>query len=161
MAVPRGWFGGFMEDAQSGVPMFLNFNPGKIHPRGDRLPNGGAVIGVVAGDELPGAGSPPKWLRSPRDWLSDDVRAARPSPTPVIAPMEFPREAGVPNAAMVAYDVPAYSPQEQQQHCVRIAWEFEKKLFGAHLFYVRGDPKGPLYERAFLETIRSIRPLAK
>jgi len=31
----------------------------------------------------------------------------------------------------------------------------------AHLFFVKGDPKGAMHERVFLETVRSIRPLRK
>jgi len=89
------------------TPMFINFAPHETPAQTESLPNGGATIGVVAGDEMPGAESSPKWLRSPRDFLADDLRAEAPSPAPSIAPVEFPPEAEVSGAVMTSYE-PAY-----------------------------------------------------
>jgi hypothetical protein len=72
MAVPRGWLAGLMNGR---TPMFINFDPRKSPAQPDRLPNGGATIGVVAADDIREPGSSPKWMTSLRAWASDDVRS--------------------------------------------------------------------------------------
>jgi hypothetical protein len=156
MTIPRGWLGGLMNGE---TPMFMNFRETpKKQP--DSLPKGGATIGVVAADDMPGAESSPKWLRALHDFAVWDARRDSQG-DPALARIQFPSEAEVHSAVTTAYDVATYSPDEQPQHCVRIYWEFKTKFFVAHLTYVKGDPKGSMHEKVFLETIRSIRPLRK
>jgi len=89
------------------TPMFINFAPHETPAQTESLPNGGATIGVVAGDEMPGAESSPKWLRSREISWPMICGAEAPSPAPSIAPVEFPPEAEVSGAVMTSLR-PAY-----------------------------------------------------
>jgi len=141
--------------------MFINFNPRSAPEQPDRLPKGGATIGVTAANEMPGAESSPKWLRSTHDWAADEARNGGMISNPNISPIAFPQESGVSEAVMTAYDDPTFSPDDQNHHSVLVFWKFNGKLFSGHLTYVKGSAEGPQLEKIFLETLRSTRPLAK
>jgi hypothetical protein len=141
--------------------MFINFDPRKSPLGVDPLPKGGAIIGVLAADDMPDAASKPYWLRTLRNWAVAEAQRQSVVREPVITDVAFPPEAEVSNAITTAYEQRRFSPDEQAQHHVWAYWEFRKKFFGAYLTYVKGDRKGALIEKTFWDTIRSIRPLRK
>lgn len=152
MAVPPGWHVSLEKD----TPMFINFSSAEGRSQ-LTLPKGGAVIVVVAQDALPGRH---RLGSSTMEWATTDARGVS-SGSPSIKPLQVPKESGVSQAVMSSYDVATYSPDEQAQNCVAAFWEFDQKLFAAHLYYVARDPKGSELEKIFVNTVRSIRPLEK
>jgi len=73
----------------------------------------------------------------------------------------MPRESGASRAVTCSYDEATLSPDQHTQHSVAIFWEFDQKLFAAHLNYNANDSNGPALEKVFLQTVRSIRPFDK
>ena len=155
MAVPDGW----SAVAIGAAPMFFNFDPGKSLPTVS-LPEGGASIGMEVEYKAPRAEPSAQWHKT---LLENAIAIARGGgdPDPVLTPVPFPPAAEVPSAYVTAYDLPSQSPMAQVQHCVMLFWEFKNMFIEAHLHYIKGDPKGTLHEKVFLDTIRSTRPLSK
>lgn len=152
IAVPLGWHVSLEKD----TPMFINFNSAQGVSQ-LTLPKGGAAIAVVAQDALRGRR---RLAASPSDWARIDARQVASGNSPAQS-LDMPKESGILHAVVSSYDEATYSPDDQAQHCTAVFWEFDKKLFAAHLFYVAGDPKGRDLEKIFVDTIRGIRPLRK
>jgi len=152
IAVPVGW----LVDPSNDTPMYFSFSPaqGQEFNHQLRLPRGGAVISVVAQEDLPG---PP---RSLRDWAAADARGdyAR---DPPIRDLEMPSASGISEALISFHDTPVFGPDDQSQHTVSIFWEFGGRRFAAHLLYPLNDPKAVRFERVLVDTVRSVRPLRK
>jgi hypothetical protein len=153
IAVPPGW----LVDPSGNTPLYFSFSPTDA---GDfnhqlRLPKGGAVITVIAQDSLP-----PRQPRTLHGWAAADARGVSAS-DPSIRAFEMPTTTGVASAIISSYDSAAFGPDDQSEHRVNVFWEFRGKLFASHLMYPSHDSKGALFERVFVNTVRSIRPLSK
>jgi len=153
MAVPPGWSPSTALD----TPVyFYSSSPARFVQA--TIPKGGAVIAVEAHDAVSGLS---KSARTPSEWAAADARAFFLPEDPPVSPLEMPTQSGASLALVSSYDEPTFSPDERAQHSVAVFWEFNKKLFAAHLNYNTNDPNGPALEKLFLETVRSIRPLEK
>lgn len=152
MSVPSGW------GVSTGLdtPVFF-YAPGSGRFVQDAIPQGGAVITVEPHDIVSGQG---KLATTPEAWARADTRAFKSSNTP-IEPFQFPKESGVSRAVICSYSEATYSPVRRRQHSVAIFWEFDHKLFAAHLNYNANDSNGGALEKAFLQAIPSFRPLDK
>jgi len=150
IAVPPGWHASLERD----LPIYVNFTETR-GPQQLTLPAHGATIVVVAQETLPGRR---RLAKSPSDWAEIDARGVS-SGDPAISAMEMPKESGVSKATTSSYDEATFSADDQAQHSLAAFWEFDHKLFAAHLNYIVNDPDGPTLEKLLLETIRSIRPL--
>jgi hypothetical protein len=149
--VPSGW----LVDPSNDTPMYFSFSPAEA---GDfnhqlKIPRGGAAISIVAQDTLPG-----RHARTPAEWALADSRGVS-SGTPSLSPFEMPPESGATDATISTYDSATFGPDDQSEHRVNLFWDFRQKLFAAHLLYPAHDPKGPMFERIFADTVRSILPL--
>ena len=133
--------------------MYINFSSAGATSQ-LTLPKGGASIVVVVQENLPGRD---RLSSSPSEWAVSDARGVA-SGSPSIRELEMPEESGGSRAILSSYNVATFSPDEQPQHCVAIFFEFDKKLFAAHLTYVANDRNGPAIEYSFVSIIRSIRP---
>ena len=151
IAVPPRW----LVDPSQDTPMYFSFSPSEAGEFNHqlKLPKGGAVISVVAQDSLPG--HQPRGLS---EWAAADARGVS-AETPSIRPFEMPTDTGVATATISSYDSAAFGPDDQSEHRLNIFWEFRQKLFVAHLLYPAHDPKGHEFEKIFLDTVGSIRPL--
>jgi len=152
IAVPPGWHVALEKD----TPMYINFSSARGLSQLE-LPKGGASIVVGCQEDLPGRN---RLGKSPLEWAASDARVLS-SGNPLIEPLEMPKESGASRAVMSSYDDATFGPDDQAQHCVAIFWEFNRRLFEAHLNYLADDRNGPALKEAFLDTIRSIRPLEK
>lgn len=148
MAVPPGWGVSVDQD----TPLYVSYPAPRALPQG-RIPEGGANLSVVPLDIFQGFRS-----RTLSEWASADARGDSALDVPVRA-FDMPAETGVKRAVISTYDTPTFGPDDQSQHTLNVYWEFRSKVFAAHLFYPAHDPKGSEFERIFLTTIRSIRPL--
>jgi hypothetical protein len=108
---------------------------------------------MVAQDGLP---NPGQFGKTPAQWAEREVRLAEGGRVTKIV-FEMPAESGAHQAVVVAYDMAP--PPMQHQRCTAAFWEFGGKLFAIRLFYILGDPHGPTFERVFLDTLRTLRPL--
>ncbi len=150
MVVPVGW----------GVSTGLDTPVFFYAPTSERfvqtaIPRGGAVITTESHGSVSGSG---RSATTPEEWALADVGAFA-SSSPPIETFLFARGSGVSRAVTCSYDETTYSPDQRIQHSVAIFWEFNKKLFAAHLHYNAGDPKGPAFEKVFSQTLRSLRPI--
>jgi hypothetical protein len=121
------------------------------------IPQGGAVITVEPHDIVSGQG---RLATTPEAWALADTGTIALSATP-IEPFQFPRESGVSHAVICSYNEAPYNPDQQAQHSIAMFWEFDHKLFAAHLNYNASDSNGPALKKVFLRTVRSFRPLDK
>ncbi len=153
IAVPTKW----LVDPSKDTAMFFSFGPsdsGEFNHQ-LKLPKGGAVISVVPLEVFHGLES-----RSLSDWAMADAgddAVEKPSPRP----LEISSTTGITKAVMSSYDSKTFGPDDQPEHRVNIFWEFRQKLFAAHLMYPAHDSKGPEFEKIFLNTIHSVRPIEK
>jgi hypothetical protein len=152
MAVPAGWG----VSTLLATPVFFYAPPSERFVQA-AIPQGGAAITTEPHDTVSGQG---KSAATPEEWALADARAFGPNSTP-IEPFRMPSESRASRAVICSYDEATFSPDQRKQHSVAIFWEFNKKLFAAHLNYNAGEPKGPALEKVFLKTIRSLRPLDK
>ena len=148
MAVPRGW--GVSTDQDT--PLLVSYPASHALPQG-RIPSGGANISVVPLDKFRG-----QERRSLAEWATADATGDS-APNSPIYPFKMPPASMVKDAVISSHDTPTFGPDDQSQHTVNIFWEFRNKRFAAHLLYPAHDPKGPEFERIFMETIRSLRPV--
>jgi hypothetical protein len=147
---PSGWHVALDKNE---LPVFVNFPWSKMKAQ-LRLPAGGAVVNLVAWTKLPrrrGDGSLSGWSHL------DDVRAA--PGTLVSRPLHLPASTGIAEAILVSFDEATFGPDDQAQREVSIYWTFRGERFGAHLFYLLGDPQGARYEAILEQIVASIRPL--
>jgi hypothetical protein len=153
IAVPRGW----LVDPSKDTPVYFSFSPAEAEDfnRQLRLPRGGAVISLVAQESLPMRSS-----RTLSDWAVADARGTS-AESPSARPFETPTESGMTSAIVSSYDTATFGPDDRSEHHVSIFWEFREKRFAAHLLYPAHDPKGTEFEKVFLQTVRSIRPMGK
>ena len=153
IAVPPRW----LVDPSKDTPMYFSFSPAEAEDFNGqlKLPRGGAVISVVAQDSLPMRGS-----RALSDWAVADARGTSVE-GPSVRPFETPTESGMTSAIISSYDTATFGPGDQSEHHVNIFWEFREKRFAAHLLYPAHDPNGTEFEKAFLQTVRRIRPMDK
>jgi hypothetical protein len=121
------------------------------------IPQGGGVITVEPHDIVSGQG---RLATTPEAWALADTHTIAASDTS-IEPFQFPKESAVPRAVICSYNEATYSPDQQTQHSIAIFWEFEHKLFSAHLNYNARDSNGSALGKTFLRTVRSFRPLGK
>ena len=152
MAVPVGWGVSTKLD----TPVFFYAPPSERFVQA-AIPKGGAVIVVEPHDSVSGQA---RSATTPQEWVLADARASA-SSSPLIKRVEMPRESRASRAVMSSYDEATFSPDQQKQHSVGIFWEFDQKLFAAHLNYNVNDSSGPAFEKVFLQIIRSIRPLER
>ena len=152
MSVPVGWGVSTRLD----TPVYFYAPPSEKFVQ-DAIPEGGAVIIVQAHDAEASLGKSAKTAES---WAKADMEAFAPKPVAIQA-FQFHAESGVSQAVVCSYDEARLSPDERPQHSVAIFWEFNQELFAAHLRYNANDAKGPLFERVFFQTIRSLRPREK
>jgi hypothetical protein len=150
MAVPPGWF----VFSGGDTPVFFNSAPPGGFFQGIP-PKGGAVISVLAHETVTGLS---RSARTPRDWALADAHGAS-SDNPSIKPLDMSRKSGVSEAFVSSYDETTFSPDEPDQHCVAVFWEFDRRLFAAQLNYLASDPNGPALTKLLLETVRSVRPI--
>ncbi len=151
MSVPAGWSARLSPRDR---PVYVNYPASRDLPQ-LRLPEGGAMIAVMANETSPGR----RLASTLSEWAVDDMHNdADGSPTSPES-FEMPMASGTKDAIILSYDSAVFGLNEQKQHHVAIYWEFDKKFFAAHLYYVAGDPKGTALERVFLSTVRSFRPL--
>lgn len=150
MAVPVGW------SVSTGLdtPVYFFAPPGERFVQAT-IPRGGAAITVEPHEAVSGRA---KSATTPEAWALADARALG-SRVPTTEAFQFPNASRASNAVLSSYDEATYSPDERTQHVVAIFWEHDGKLFAAHLNYNRGDPGGPTFEKAFLQAIRSFRPI--
>ena len=152
VAVPPRW----LVDPSGDTPVFFSFSPSEA---GDfnhqlKLPMGGAVISIVAAGSLPGRH--PSTLS---DWASADARGVS-AEAPSVRPFEVPSETGITAAVISSFDGAVFGPQDQSEHHVSVFWEFQHAFFASHLLYPANDPKGPEFEKALEDNVRSIRRAA-
>jgi hypothetical protein len=152
MSVPVGWGVSTRLD----TPVFF-YAPASLRFIQDAIPQGGAVITTEPHDTVSG---PRRSASTPEAWALADARAFAPS-SPPIEPFVMPRESGASRAVTCSYDETTLSPDQHTQHSVAIFWEFDQKLFAAHLNYNASDSNGTSLEKIFSQTVRSIRPLGK
>ena len=152
MAVPAGW----AVSTRLETPVFF-YDPFSERFVQDHIPRGGAVITVEPQDT---ASRPARSATTPEAWALADTRAFATN-NPAIEPLRMPTESGIARAVGCSYDEPPDSPDQQTQHSVAIFWEFNQKLFAAHLNYNANDSNGPTLEKVLLDAVRSIRPLKK
>lgn len=152
IAVPSGWHVSLEKD----TPMFINFSSARGLSQ-LAFPKGGASIVVVAQDTLP---RQHRLGNTPPEWAVANARGVS-AGSPSIKPLDMPIQSEVSRAVVSSYDDATFSPDDQAQHSVAAFWEFNRRLFSAHLTYVASDPNGPALQKLFLETVRSIRPLEK
>jgi hypothetical protein len=147
---PTGWHTALDKDD---LPIFVNFPWSKMQAQ-LRLPAGGAVINLVAWAKLPrrrGDESLIGWSHL------DDVRAA--PGTVVSDSLHFPASTETSDALLVSFNEATFGPDDQPQREVSVYWTFRREKFGAHLFYLVGDPHGMAYEAILHQIVASIRPL--
>ncbi len=148
ISVPPGWLAAVDDD----TPMYINFRfPSDL--RQLELPKGGAAIVMVAQDRLPNPGQSGK---TPAQWEEREARSAERGRVTKIA-FDMPPESRAHHAVVVAYDTAP--PPMQRQRCTAAFWEFEGRLFAIRLFYILDDPHGRAFEKVFLDTLRTLRPL--
>jgi hypothetical protein len=152
MAIPVGWG----VSARLDTPVYF-YAPNSGRFIQDSLPEGGAVITVAAHDTVSGLS---KSAATPKDWALLDMRGVA-SGNPSTESFEMPKLSRVSQAATSSYDEVTLSPDQRTQHSIAIFWEFEGRLFAAHLNYNATDPNGPELKRVFFEAVRSLRPLEK
>jgi hypothetical protein len=150
MAVPLGW--GVSTELDTPVFFYARSSERFVQ---DEIPQGGAVITTESHDTTSGLS---RSATTPEAWALADVRAFA-SNTPPIKPFQMPRESGASIAVMCSYDETIFSPDQRVKHSVAIFWEFRKRLLAAHLNYNANDPSGPAFEKVFLRTVRSVRPV--
>jgi hypothetical protein len=152
IAVPRGWgvSGG------SDTPVFFYAPPSERFIQAS-IPKGGAVITVEPRDAASGKN---RLDTTPEAWALEDLHLFA-SGSPAIEPFTFPKESRVSRAVICSYEEPTFSPDQQVQQSVAIFWEFDNTLFVAHLNYNANDSIGLVAEKAFMQTVRSIRPIQK
>jgi hypothetical protein len=158
IAVPAGFDIGAC--TKQTIPLFIRVDRSKLSGNQDRLPMGGATIGVVSENEVKGDKSAPKWLATTRDWAS--AMAALGTGTDNKGPVSvvFPDGSGVTEAVSTEFQI--LSPSgDQEQECFWVSWRFGGRLFSAHLEFVKGDPGGGRLREVYMEALRSIRPLRK
>jgi hypothetical protein len=153
IGVPTRW----LVDPSNDTPMYFSFSPSNAEQFNHqlKLPRGGAVISLVAQGRLPGP-----HFRSLSEWSAADARGVSGGSVSTRA-FEMPPTTGVTNAIISSYDSATFGPDDQSEHRVNIFWEFRRELFAAHLLYGAHDPKGPEFNKVFLDCVRSIRPLEK
>ncbi len=153
IAVPPKW----LVDPSKDTPMFFSFGPSNAEDFNHqlKLPKGGAVISVVPLEIFHGLES-----RSLSDWAVADAGGDAVE-NPLLRAIEMPSATGIANAVMSSFDSKMFGPDDQSEHRVNIFWEFHQKLFAGHLMYPAHDPKGSEFEKIFLDTIHSIRPIEK
>jgi len=134
--------------------MFMSFDPREAPPQ-TKLPQGGALISIVAQEKLPGR----NFGNSLSEWATEDRKGIAAAGNPIITALELPPQTTITNAVISSFDTATFGPDDQAQHCVAAYWGFKSKLFAAYLYYVIGDPKAKAQEALFLQTLRSIRPL--
>lgn len=152
MTVPVGWGVSTRLD----TPVFF-YAPSSERFVQDAIPQGGAVITIEPHDTVSGLS---KSAATPETWALANARAIA-SSDPSIEPFQIPKESGASHAVICSYEEAKFSPDQRTQHSVAIFWEFELKLFAAHLNYNANDSAGPAFEKVFLQTVRSVRPLDK
>lgn len=150
IAVPDGWG----VSAALDTPVFF-FAPSPAAFIQDNIPRGGGVIAMQAHDTVSGKA---KAATTPEAWATADPFADASSPS-LIEPFQFPPESGVARAVLRFYDEPNFGPDQRPRHTVAIFFEFRQKLFAARLSYNLNDPTGPMLQRVFQQTVRSLRPL--
>jgi hypothetical protein len=148
---PLGWRVSLAND----TPIYVSFNPAESEKFNHQLtlPRGGAVISIMPQEERPG-----RRYGALSEWAARDARGLT-EETPPILPFQMPPETGVATAVISAFDTATFSADDQSEHQVSVFWDFRRQRFGAFLMYPAHDPKGPGFEKVFMETIRSIRPL--
>jgi hypothetical protein len=150
MAVPAGWGVSTALD----TPVYF-YSPSSAKFIQDAIPPGGAVITTEPHDSVTGLG---RSATTPEAWAAASAGALT-SSSPSIEPFQMPKESGASRAVICSYDEATFSPDEHTQHSVAVFWEFNRKLFAAHLNYNATDSNGPTLEKIFLRTVRSFRPL--
>ncbi|MGC2657243.1 MAG: hypothetical protein WA324_04640 [Bryobacteraceae bacterium] len=110
IAIPTGW--GI--DASGNTPFYFSFSPaeGKEFNHFLRLPKGGAVITIIAEEELPGPRSKHERLS---DWATQDVRTSA-DQISAIRPFDMPKETSISRAITTGYDTEISGPDDQSQH---------------------------------------------
>ena len=103
-----------------------------------------------------------KGLESRRlsEWAAADARGDSAGQAPV-RPFEMPAETGVTTALISSHDTPTFGPDDQSQHTINIFGSSATSVLLPICFFRPHDPQGPEFEKIFLDTIRSIRPLEK
>jgi hypothetical protein len=150
MALPVGW--GVSPGLDT--PVLFHAPPSGTFGQAT-IPKGGAVITVEPHDATSGR---ERSAATPEAWALADV-GAEAKDSPPVKPFEMPLESRAMHAVVGSYDERTFSPDEQPHHAVAVFWEFDRMMFAAHLRYNVNDPEGPAFERIFLETVRSFRPL--
>jgi len=135
--------------------MYFSFTPSEAQEfnRQLKLPKGGAVISVVALDRFQGLG-----FRTLDEWAVADAKGVSAGP-PFTHSFDVPADSRVTAAIISVYDSATFGPDDQSEHRVNVFLEFRQKFFAAHLMYQTHDAKGSAFEKVFLDTIRSIRPI--
>jgi hypothetical protein len=148
MAVPKGW----LVDRSRNTPIYFSFSPAEAADFNNqlKLPKGGAVISVVALDEIPAH------YRSVSEWAVADAKGNS-AGTPSVKKLDLSSDTGVGDAIISTYDTKTFSEGERPEHHVSVFWEFRQRLFAAHLMYLAHDSKGNSFEGVLLETMNSLR----
>jgi hypothetical protein len=152
MAVPAGW------GVSTGLdtPVFFYAPSLEIFVQA-AIPDGGAVITTEPHDTVSGRA---RSATTPEAWALAEAHALA-SNDPPIKPFQMPKASGASRAVICSYDEPTFSSDQHTQHSVAIFWEFNQKLFAAHLNYNANGSNGPDLEKVFLRIVRSFRPLDK
>jgi hypothetical protein len=145
MVVPAGWGASVELD----TPVFF-YAPNSQRFVQAEIPEGGASLTTECHDTTGGLASS---ATTPEAWARVDMRIFASGVAPIES-FRFPPQSGISRAVTSSYD-----EADSVQHSVAIFWQFEGKLFAAHLNDNAGDPNAPALQRAFLTTIRSFRPL--
>jgi hypothetical protein len=150
MSVPAGW------GVSTGLdtPVFF-YAPRSARFVQDQIPKGGAVITTEPHGRGPG-----RRAETPESWALADANVEA-STTSRVGSFHFPPESGASHGVICASEEAKFSPDERSQHSVNIYWEFDHVLFAAHLRYNAGDKARSSFEKVFVQTIRSIRPLSQ
>jgi hypothetical protein len=150
MAVPPGWGASVELD----TPVFF-YAPDSEKFVQAEIPKGGAVLTTECQDTISGLA---RSATTPEAWARVDMRISASGVSPIES-FQFPPNSGVSHAVISSYNELTFSPDQRVQRSVAIFWQFGKQLFAAHLNYNADDRNGPALQRAFLRTIRSLRPL--
>lgn len=153
IAVPVNWG---VPKTVLDTPVFMYAPPAATFGQAT-IPKGGAIITVECLDSESGL------IRSattPEEWARLDARAFA-AGSASIKPVRMPKLSESSNAVLSSYDEPILSPDQKEEHSVAIFWQFGENLFAAHLRYNANDSSAPRFDKIFLQTISSIRPLEK
>jgi hypothetical protein len=148
---PPGWLASMGKASR--LPIFVNAPLSKMQDL-LRLPEGGAIINLLAWDSLPRR----RGDESLVGWAHVDAVNAAPA-TIGSRVLNVPPSTGISDAILVSFDEATFGPDDQTQHEISAYWTFRGKNFAAHLFYVVGDPKAAEYEGVLKGIVLSVRPL--